>query len=237
MTAAVVAFALAFPGMTGASNAPSGPEVAASSAAPLEVASLALEESPTDESALPLPEPSLSNPAIKNGREYLVPELADSPFKITEGPRPYQHRLAFSPATGQLGSNPLYSMRVSYNPNAWLGWEAAIGHNPGEGVHALTHSLSAQVRYPLPWRLQPYGSLGYGMIFVYPGEALNADPVTSNVLYAGGGLEFFIRNDLAVRAEMRSATVLDTTGSDGETVAFDYGEATWGLSFYRGLGN
>jgi hypothetical protein len=75
------------------------------------------------------------------------------------------------------------------------------------------------------------------MILVYPGEALNADPVTSNVLYAGGGLELYVRNDLAIRAEIRSATVLDTAGPDGDTVAYDYGEATAGLTFYRGLGN
>lgn len=175
--------------------------------------------------------------AIYNGREYLVPGLAKDPFSVEPGRRPYLHRLSFSPCAGQLGTSPLYSIRLAYNPNSWLGWEAAIGHNPGEGVHALTHSISALLRYSIPWRLQPYGSLGYGMILVFPGEALNADPVTSNVLYAGGGLEFYVRSDLALRAELRSATVLNTNGADGETVAYDYGEATWGLSFYRGLGN
>ncbi len=171
------------------------------------------------------------------GLEYLVPELAGDPFEIDKGRREFLHRISFSPAAGRLGGEPIYALRFAYCPNSWLGWEAAVGHNPGEGVHALTHSLSAQLRYPLPWRVQPYASVGYGMILVYPGEALNADPVTSNVLYAGGGLELYVRNDLAIRAEIRSATVLDTAGPDGDTVAYDYGEATAGLSFYRGLGN
>ncbi len=185
-------------------------------------------------SAAPPPAPPS---AIVDGREYLVPELSGDPFALEPGRREFERRLAFSPCAGTLGDTPFYALRLAYNPNSWLGWEAAVGHNPGEGVHALTHSLSAQLRYPLPWRFQPYGSLGYGMILVYPGEALNADPVTSNVLYAGGGFELYVRSDLAIRAEIRGATVLDTNGADGDTIAYDYGEVTWGLSFYRGLGN
>jgi hypothetical protein len=193
-----------------------------------------------DVSPVPITTPAVAEPhpgSQDGGLEYLVPELAGDPFAIGDGRRPFQHRLSFSPGAGRLGGEPLYVLRFAYCPNTWLGWEAGIGHNPGEGVHALTHSLSAQLRYPLPWRVQPYASVGYGMILVYPGEALNADPVTSNVLYAGGGLELYVRNDLAIRAEIRSATVLDTAGPDGDTVAYDYGEATAGLSFYRGLGN
>jgi hypothetical protein len=134
-----------------------------------------------------------------------------------------------------MGNRPLYAIRLAYTPNTWLGWEASLGHNPGHSVHALAHSISGHLRYPIPGRFQPYGSLGYGMILVYPGEALNADPVTSNVLYAGGGLEIFIRNDLAIRAEGRAATVLDSAGAGGEPVAYEYGEWTAGLSFFRSL--
>lgn len=179
--------------------------------------------------------PPASNPAIVDGREYLVPELAHDPFHIEPGRREYIHRLSFSPCAGRLGDRPLYAIRLAYCPNSWLGWEASLGHNPGQSVHAVAHSISSHLRYPLPGRFQPYVSLGYGMVLVFPGESLNADPVTSNVLYAGGGCEVFIRGDLAVRVEMRSATVLDTAGADGELVAYEYGEATAGLSFYRGL--
>ena len=91
--------------------------------------------------------------------------------------------------------------------NSHVGYEAALGHNPGQSVHAVIHSLSALVRYPLPGRFQPYLSAGYGMMMVFPGQSLNADPVTKNALAIGGGLEFYIRSDVAVRAEMRHATV------------------------------
>jgi opacity protein-like surface antigen len=173
---------------------------------------------------------------IFHGREYLVPELAENTLHVDEGPRRFLNRLSFSPAYGVLGNSSLYDMRVAYNPNAWLGYEIALGHNPGESVHALLHTLSALVRYPIPWRLQPYGSFGYGMIMVFPGEAIQSDPVTKNALTAGGGLEFYVRNDVALRVEARNVTILGNDRSTKETVAYQYTEATVGLSFYRGLG-
>jgi hypothetical protein len=174
--------------------------------------------------------------AIFHGREYLVPELAENGFAVEPGPRPYLHRFAFSPAFGRLGDEKLYTMRVAYNPNRWLGWEAGVAHNPGQSVHALLHTLSGVVRWPLPGRFQPYGTLGYGMILVFPGEALNADPVTENALSAGGGLELYVRNDLAVRVEARRLVVPGTDPVSGDAAMYGYREVTAGLSFYRGLG-
>ena len=172
---------------------------------------------------------------IFHGREYLVPELAENPLRVDDGPRRFLNRLSFSPGYGVLGNEPLYDMRVAYNPNPWLGYEISLGHNPGESVHALLHTLSGIVRYPIPWRLQPYGSLGYGMILVFPGEAIQSDPVTKNALTAGGGLEFYIRNDVALRVDARNVTILGNDRSTRETVAYQYSEATVGFSFYRGL--
>jgi hypothetical protein len=173
--------------------------------------------------------------AIFDGREYLVPELAEDPLHLDEGPRPFSSRISFSPGFGRLGTERLYALRAAYNPNDWLGWEAAVGHNPGESVHALLHTLSAVVRYPLPWRVQPYGSLGYGMILVYPGESLNSDPVTKNTLTAGGGVELYVRDDVAFRLEVRSVSVLGGPDGSGRAVAYRYGESTVGLAFYRSL--
>jgi hypothetical protein len=172
--------------------------------------------------------PAAERSAIHDGLEYLVPELAGGSFQVDPGPRPFLHRFAFSPAFGRLGGERLFALRAAYSPNRYLAWEANVGHNPGESVHAMLHTLSAVVRYPLPGRIQPYGSLGYGMILVFPGESLNADPVTENVLAAGGGVELYVRNDLAVRVDARSVTV---PGS----ATFQYGELTAGLSFYRGI--
>lgn len=172
---------------------------------------------------------------IVDGREYLVPSLSANPFHVEGGERPFLNRVSFSPAFGSLGSERLYALRFAYNPNSWLGWEASVGHNPGQSVHALLHTLDAVARYPLPWRAQPYVRVGYGMILVYPGESLNADPATANLFAAGGGVELYVRNDLAIRADARSLTAVGGDTHQGGGVAHRYEEFTIGLSFYRGL--
>lgn len=169
----------------------------------------------------------------KDGLEALVPELAAHPYRLDPGVRPYEHRLAFSPGFGALGANKLYSFRVAYNPNAWLGYEASIDHNPGQSTHAVLNMLSVILRRPLSGRFQPYVSAGYGMVMVSPGPSINADPVTKNTLALGGGLEVYIRGDLALRGEVRQATVFGRQGIHDDLVAFNYLEQTIGLSFYR----
>ena len=171
-----------------------------------------------------------------NQVEHLVPALAENPYQMDPGPRQFHRRISFSPGVGWVGNQRLYVFRLAYNPNSWLGYEASLGHNPGESVQAVFHMLSAIVRYPFSGRLQPYGTVGYGMMLVFPGKALNADPVTENTLSYGAGLEFYLRNDLAIRGEMRGLTVLGGERNQSGTVAYNYREATIGFSFYRSLG-
>ena len=99
------------------------------------------------------------------------------------------------------------------------------------------HTFNVIVRNPLPGRFQPYLTLGYGMMTVYPGQAMNADPVTKNALTDGGGLELYIRDDVAMRGEMRGATVIGQQLHTEGTVAYDYREYTIGFAFYRSLGS
>ena len=96
--------------------------------------------------------------------------------------------------------------------------------------------LSAIVRRPLPGRFQPYATVGYGLTMVFPGRALNADPATENTLSWGGGIEVYLRNDLALRSELRGLTVLGGNRNRSGTVVYGYREATFGFSFYRTLG-
>ncbi len=173
--------------------------------------------------------------ARADGLEPLVPELSANPYGLAPGPRRFQHRISFSPGYGRLGVERLFAFRVAYNPNAWLGYEASLGHNPGQSVHAALHTLNAIVRVPVPGRLQPYATGGYGMVLVYPGRSVNADPVTKNALTIGGGLEMYIRSDLAIRAEMQYATVFGSERDRDGVVAYDYLHQTIGLSFYRSL--
>lgn len=164
--------------------------------------------------------------------EYLVPEMQGRSFAVDPGPRPFRDRLGFSPGFGQLGGESYYAMRMSYNPLRWLGWEAQLGHNPSQSVHALVHSLSAQVRWPFAWRVQPYGIVGFGMMMIFPGRVFEADPVTKNVIAAGGGVELYLREDVALRGEMRGTAVLGSTTTDDQG-GTQYREFTFGLTFYR----
>ncbi len=181
-------------------------------------------------------EPAAASAASSAQETQSVTRLVDDPFHIADGPREFHNRLSFSPAWGILGTERLYALRFAWNPNPWLGWEASIGHNPGRSVHALLHTLDAVLRRPLSGRVQPYVRAGYGMMLVYPGESFNADPVTANVLAAGGGVEMYLRDDLAIRTDARAIAALSGDARDEGTVAYRYGEFTIGLSFYRGLG-
>ncbi len=169
------------------------------------------------------------------GLETLVPELAEHPYRLAPGVRPFRHRLSFSPGYGSLGSKRLFAARVTYYPNTWLGYEWSLGHNPGHSVHAALHMVSAIVRYPLSGRLQPYLCGGYGMMLVFPGQSINAAPVTKNAVTIGGGLELYVRGDLAIRADMRSATVFGRERDHDGMVVYDYLQQTIGLAFYRSI--
>lgn len=178
------------------------------------------------------------SPAGRSGAgtlEYLVPELEGRTWSVSEGARRFRGRLSFSPGYGRLGEQKLYAFRLGYNPNEWLGYEASIGHNPGNAVHALFNTLNAVVRYPMPFRFQPYCTVGFGMVMAFPGEALNAESVTKNTYALGAGMEIYVRDDVAIRGEVRRTGVLGARPFEDETVVFSYGEATLGLSFYRTL--
>jgi opacity protein-like surface antigen len=174
-------------------------------------------------------------PRTHDGLEPLTPSLADRPYHLSPGERPYLHRLSFSPAVGMLGNDHLYALRVAYSPNAWLAYEGSIAHDPNHEVHAIIHSLNVILRRPMPGRFQPYLTGGYGMTVVLPSGAIAAQSVTKNVLMAGGGLEWFVRDDLALRGELRSATAFGHQPNHEGMAAYDYFEQTLGLAFYRTL--
>jgi len=169
-------------------------------------------------------------------RYYLVPEMKDGASGLSAGTRQFKRRLAFSPAMGKLGDNDLFGLRLAFNPDHWLGYEVSFAHNPASAVYAVLHSFNVLLRYPLPGRFQPYANVGYGMMTVHPGKAIQADPVTKNILAFGGGLEIYLRDDVALRGELRSAVVLGQYRGQDDTVAYTYPEYTIGLVFYRSLG-
>lgn len=176
-------------------------------------------------------------PAAETELQWLVPEMKGAGLRVSPGPRQFQRAFAFSPGIGRLGDEDLFALRLAYNPNPWLAWEVALGHNPTSSLQALLHTFNAVVRKPLPWRVQPYLTAGYGMMTVYPGRAIEADPVTKNAVTYGGGLEIYLRNDVALRGEMRAATVFGQEAGREGTATYTYREYTAGIVFYRKLGS
>ena len=165
-----------------------------------------------------------------------MPALEGKSTKLSPGPRPFLHRVSFSPAYGKLGEQNYFVFRFAYNPNRWLGYEIGLGHNPAHSVHGLLHNFSALLRYPVAFRIQPYASLGYGMLTVYPGRTINADPVTKNVFTYGGGLELYLRDDVAIRGEYLGTSVIGRDPSGPGSASYTYSQFTIGFSFYRSLG-
>ena len=170
-----------------------------------------------------------------NGLEALVPDAARAPFALEPGVRTFRERLEVSPGYGVMGVDKLFVLRAAYYPGRWLGYEATLGHNPGQSVHAVLHTFSVLLRWPRPGRFQPYATAGYGMVMVQPGPSLNAKPVTKNALTGGAGLEWFIRDDLALRGECRQAAVFGEQRGQAGVVVYDYTQATIGLAFYRSI--
>jgi hypothetical protein len=171
--------------------------------------------------------------AAEPGIEYLVPAMAAGRLALAPGDRPYQRHFGFSIGAGELGGQPQYLLRAAYAPRTWLAYEATVAHNPASAVHALFHDFGLVLRRPLPWRLQPYLTASYGMMVAFPGGALLADSVTRNVLSGGGGLELFIRDDLALRLDARGRRVLHPAA--GGTLVYDYADYSAGFIFYRSL--
>jgi hypothetical protein len=141
--------------------------------------------------------------------------------------------LTLGATAGQLGDDPVYALRLGYFAKSWLGLEATIAHNPASDVHALLHYANATARWQTPVRLAPFVTAGLGTIHVFPGNAVNARSVTKLLLNVGGGTHFFLRDDIGLRLEARSFTVVDQQEARGG--AYHYVEWSGGLTFSRPL--
>ena len=141
--------------------------------------------------------------------------------------------VSFSVNAGQLGQDPVYDVRLAFFPIPHLGLEATLAHNPASGVQAVVHQLGALVPVGTLWRLRPFAAVGMGTIQVFPGAAVNATTVTRLSFAAGGGVHFFVRDDVALRFEGRTFVVLDQ--QEESRGALQFTQWSVGLTFYRAL--
>jgi hypothetical protein len=148
-----------------------------------------------------------------------------------EGTKHATGSVALTVSAGELGQNPLFNLRLAYFPSAWLGMEATLAHNPSSDLHAALHYVNGTALLGSLGRVRPFATAGLGTIEVFPGAALNARSVTKLLLDAGGGTHFFLRDDVALRLEARSFTVLDQ--QEDHRGVYHYLEWSGGLTFYR----
>ena len=141
--------------------------------------------------------------------------------------------LSLTAGAGQLGSQPVYELRLGYFPTAYLGMEATLAHNVASGLHAVLHYVNADAQVGTFCRVRPFATAGLGTIEVFPSGAVAASSVTKLLLNAGGGLWFVLRDAVAMRLEARSFTVFDQ--QEGHRGAYDYGEWNVGFTFHRSL--
>jgi len=175
---------------------------------------------------------SLQVPAVAQGDVNDLP--SGSPVGSTEsGPADPTGHVAFTADAGQFGAQPIYAMRLAFHPSRHLGLEATLAHNPASGVHAALHHFGALVPVGSLWRLRPFVAAGLGTIQVFPGAAVQADTVTRLALNGGGGVHFFVRDDVALRFEGRSFALLDQQEDNRGTLQFTQWSA--GVTFYRSL--
>jgi len=141
--------------------------------------------------------------------------------------------LALTAGAGYLGSDPMYALRLAYFALPWLGMEATLGHNPSGSEHAILHYANAVARFDRPGHVRPFVTAGLGTIEVFPGIAINASPVTKLLLNVGAGTHLHLRDDVALRVEARSFTILDQ--QEGHRGAYQYLEWSCGVTFRRQL--
>jgi hypothetical protein len=146
---------------------------------------------------------------------------------------PAAETLTLGATAGRFGADPVYALRLGYFALPWLGVEATLAHNPSSDVQALLHYVDAAARWRGPLRFSPFATAGLGTIHVFPGDAVNARSVTKLLLNVGGGTHFALRDDVALRLEVRSFTVVDQ--QEGRGGAYHYMEWSGGLTFSRPL--
>ena len=135
------------------------------------------------------------------------------------------HRREVGLLLGDYGGANVLTAYGAYSFNGHLAAELALGHVMGsfsDGQYAtigVTH-------VPMPeWRIQPFLSIGTGVIRIQPAGTLVGTPTrTDQVAYAGIGVRAYLARRLIVRGEYKEYVVF-TDRDDNEE------EMEWKLGF------
>lgn len=130
----------------------------------------------------------------------------------------------------KLDNGPVYGFAAGYNfGKNWggeFGFHFIDSHSTtGDGdADGYLLQLGGLYHFMPGMPLQPYAAIGSGIIIL--DKALAPDTSTRFLAYLGGGVEYFITDDLALRGDVRYIEVFGTTNSN-----FMY---TAGVTYYLG---
>ena len=134
-----------------------------------------------------------------------------------------------------LKTSPVYGGAFGYNFDEHFGVELGgsfidSGTRRGNSVDVHTYFYHMDALYHMkPWggKFQPYLAAGVGgMTFDYEGDVRGKDPVTAFAVNYGGGVEYFIADNFALRGDVRH--VITTNGGFNDLLC------TAGVTVYFG---
>jgi hypothetical protein len=137
-----------------------------------------------------------------------------------------EHRREAGLLLGDYGGANVLTLYGAYGFNQHLAAEIALGHimgNFSDGQYAtigITH-------VPMPeWRIQPFLSMGIGVINIQPAGTLVGTPKrTDQVAYAGIGVRAYIARRFKVRGEYKEYVVFTDRDENEEEMEWKIGFA------------
>lgn len=154
-------------------------------------------------------------------KDMLSVVLADgTPFTFPMGDRAgfTSHSGEIGVFAGDYGGATLISAYGSYSFNSQLAVELSVGQFLGNASNGTLADIGLTHTFVPEWRLQPFVSLGTGIVHIEPKATLVVPPDrTDQTAYVGGGVRYYLTRRFFARAEYRSHYVF-TSRNDNEKV-------------------
>jgi len=158
--------------------------------------------------------------------ETLVPAGArieiDDPAREDFG----AHRREVGLLAGDFGGANVITAYGAYAFNAHLSGEVAISQLLGSFSDGQIASLGLTHFFRPDWRIQPFASIGTGLIHVEPKSALvQAPDRTDQLAYVGGGVRAYLARRFILRAEYKNYVVFTDRDENEEANEWKIGFA------------
>jgi SH3 domain-containing protein len=136
------------------------------------------------------------------------------------------HRREVGLLLGDFGGSNVITAYGAYALNAHLSGELALSHLLGSFSDGQIATIGV-THVPRPdWRIQPFVSLGTGMIRIKPKGTLVQTPTrTDQLAYVGGGVRAYLARRFIIRAEYKEYVVFTDRDENEEALEWKVGFA------------